>query len=653
MRFLHIIFCLLVSFTFLSAQNLKAEYKSAFKSPNPSVQFINNKLKEARNLIHLNDEKALQIALLALDKAERIGNKNLTGKTENLIGDLYWYSNDYSTASEFYFRALKNFQGTNNRSSIAECYRNIGWIYLGEKNFKMAERYFIRSSRIFKNLNSEHKYMVSLDDLANLYLTEGKYEKALKSSQFSISIAEKSKDLKAIGSTACTIGTIYYRLNKISEAEYYFNYSISTLSSFKNQGYNRCISLIGLSRIKFDNQQYEAALNKSILAEKEAQKGNFNKELSEIFQLIAQVYKKLNKTEKAYEYMERYSRAKDSLLEQNNRDIIKDLENRNKIKEDKLKIQNLVQKGNLDKVKLERERTFKTFLILILILIFVFAIFLIRSFIKKKKANESLSNAYKIIEEKNKDISDSIDYAKHIQQARLPLLENLKNSFKDIFVYNLPRDTVSGDFYWFDKRPDGSIYFVCADCTGHGIPGAFMSMMGIDGFNHAILERNIEKSGDILTHVNQFIKDSLNQEHESAKSKDGMDVALIYINPEKTKLSYSGANRPIYIVRGEKLIELKPNKLSIGGNHLSNYSFSEEVVDLQTGDSVYLFTDGYPDQFGGENGKKFMAKKLKDLFIEHHSKPMFEQAQLIEKSFNNWMGENAQIDDVLVVGIQI
>lgn len=645
---------LLISLNFSYCQTSSSKNSSSkdivFKDDR---NYIIEKLKEAERLEQTNDDNSLKVALDGYERAKRIKDNNLIGKAENLIGNIYWYSGDYSIASEFYFRALKSFEKTNNREYIAECYRNIGWIYLGQKNFDKAEEYMIRSSRTYKNLNLEHQYMVSLDDLGNLYLTKGDLKKALYCCELSIEIAEKSDENNSLGTTCGTSGSIYLKLKEYDKAEESFLKSIVILSEYSTNGYNVCLSNIGIANVYFQKKNFTKALFHVNNAIELAKKGNYNSELAEAYLLSSQIHKELNKFDKAYEMSMLYSSTKDSLHELNNRDYIKELENKHKLEQDRLHIQNLEQKGKLDKSNLEREQTFKVFLIVIIVLIFIFGIFLVRSIVIKKRANKSLSEAYTIIEEKNKDISDSIDYAKHIQHARLPLIENLKNGFSDVFVYYVPRDIVSGDFYWYDKRPDGSIYFVCADCTGHGIPGAFMSMMGIDGFNYAILERAIYNSGDILTHVNQFIKDSLNQEHESTKSKDGMDAAIISLNPEKTELTYSGANRPMYLIRNEELIEFKPNKLSIGGNHLSEYQFSSEKIATTTGDCIYLFSDGYADQFGGENGKKFMTKQLKELLLSIHKKPMSEQEKLIQSTFEKWKINQAQVDDVLVVGIKI
>jgi len=656
-RFEKHLFLILVCFflivsktTCFAVQKNRESNEVVFKD---DAYYIEQKLNEAQKLTQLNDDKALKIALSAYERSKRLKNNDLIGTSENIIGNIYWYSGDYSIASEFYFRALKSFEKTNNRANIANSYRNIGWIYLGQKNFKKAEDYFIRSSKSYKKLNLEHEYMISLDDLGNLYLTKGDLMKALQCCKLSYNIAKKRNEKIAAGTTTGTIGSIYLKLKNYEKAKESFETSISILSKYPTQGYNLCLSQIGISKILLYEKKDAEALTYTNSAIDLSRKGNYNSELAEAYLLASKIYKQLNKFDKAYEMSMMYSETKDSLQLMNNRDFIKEIENKHKIEEDRLQIQNLEQKGKLNEANLEREQTFKAFLIVIIVLIFIFGVFLVRSIIIKKKANKSLSEAYLIIEEKNKDISDSIDYAQHIQHARLPLIENLKIGFDDVLVYYVPRDIVSGDFYWYDKRPDGSVYFVCADCTGHGIPGAFMSMIGIDGFNYTILERAIQNTGEILTHVNQFIKDSLNQEHESTKSKDGMDAAIITLNAEKTELNYSGANRPLYLIRNDELIEFKPDKLSIGGNHLSEFQFSQQTIKLEKNDCFYLFSDGYVDQFGGEKGKKFMTKQFKVLLLSIHKKPMAQQEKIIRETFEKWALDHSQVDDVLVVGIKV
>jgi serine phosphatase RsbU (regulator of sigma subunit) len=323
------------------------------------------------------------------------------------------------------------------------------------------------------------------------------------------------------------------------------------------------------------------------------------------------------------------------------------------MKQNEMHIQNLEQKQKLNQAELSKERSFKLYLIIILLLAIVLTVIAYRSFLNKKKDNQALSIAYAEIETINKDISDSINYALNIQHARLPQKEKLKESFADCFVIYMPRDNVSGDFFWHNKNEDGKNVFAIADCTGHGIPGAFMSMMGIDGFNYAILEKRIDRPGEILTLVNRFIKDSLNQDHDAALSKDGMDVALCTFSADFSAVHYAGANRPLWINRNGEILEFKAQKLSIGGNHHGNYTFSDETISLQKGDLIYLFSDGYVDQFGGIKGKKFMSKQLKDALSKLSDLSCEQQEKELLRLFHEWKGNLAQVDDVVLVGIRV
>lgn len=615
--------------------------------------YVFKKFEEAEELAKKNDTRALKNALEVYEQAKSEKNHNLIGKTENLIGNIYWYSSNYPVASDYYYRALKSFEKTKNKEKIAECYRNIGWIYLGQNNYGKAENYFKRSAKTYQGLHLERDYMLIMNDLGSLHLANNDFNQALYYCQLSTEIAEKLKEKTSIGTNYSTIGSIYLQLKNYDKAEEYFTKSISMLESSDVRDYNTAISQIGLANVYFEKEKYSIGLVHAKNAIQITEQGGYILELSEAYLINSKILSKLKQFDKAYEMSILYTKMKDSLHDSNNQDFLKQIENNYKIEEDRLKIQNLEQEGKLNNARLQREQSFKLFLIVILLLIFIFTVFLVRSIIRKKKANHSLTLAYSIIEEKNKDISDSIDYAQHIQQARLPLIENLKKEFNEIFVYYCPRDIVSGDFYWFDARPDGSAYFVCADCTGHGIPGAFMSMIGIDGFNYAILEKNILHTGEILTHVNRFIIESLNQEHESTKSTDGMDAAIIALNPERDTISFSGANRPIFLIRNNELMEFKPNKMSIGGNRLNKFHFEQQSIPVQQNDCIYLFTDGFADQFGGAKNKKFMIKKLKDLLLTIHQFPMQQQNEKITKAFNDWKGNQAQVDDVLVVGIRI
>ena len=273
-----------------------------------------------------------------------------------------------------------------------------------------------------------------------------------------------------------------------------------------------------------------------------------------------------------------------------------------------------------------------------------------------------IKEAEGIIREKNKDITDSIIYAKKIQESILPQLNILHTQFSNSFVFYQPKDIVSGDFYWFTLAGDSKqttnetqlpyLIIAAADCTGHGVPGAFMSMVGTNLLSHIVLEGEIKKPSDALTELDRRIKKALKQEDEQTESRDGMDIALCSINKEKHILHYAGANRPLLIIRDRKLIEYTPTKLPIGGRHTEDKFFQNHTIELCKGDCIYMFTDGYCDQFGGPNGKKFMKKKFYELLLNVSSENMQKQKNIIDEAINNWKGLMEQTDDMLVIGIK-
>jgi PAS domain S-box-containing protein len=285
---------------------------------------------------------------------------------------------------------------------------------------------------------------------------------------------------------------------------------------------------------------------------------------------------------------------------------------------------------------------------------------------ERLKLESEIREQSKIIEEKNKDITDSINYAKQIQGSVLLNKEALKELFTESFIYFSPRDIVSGDFYWFDsvmanngiKEDREATNLLCvaaADCTGHGVPGAFMSIIGNNLLTQTSTHPQVNSPGQALDFVNAEIKKILNNQSDDEHSlRDGMDIALIAVERNTKRLHYAGANNPIYIIRKHELIELKPDKFPITASlDQEEVHFTDKSFDLEVNDCVYLFTDGYADQFGGDKGKKFMYKRMKELFVEIVDLPMKEQKQIIEKTFLEWKGKSEQIDDVLVIGLKI
>ncbi len=293
-----------------------------------------------------------------------------------------------------------------------------------------------------------------------------------------------------------------------------------------------------------------------------------------------------------------------------------------------------------------------------------------RDITQRIRLEKEIQEQQKIIEEKNKDITDSIEYSKRIQRAIFMDKKKLREYAPESFVFFKPKDIVSGDFYWFTnvesmeevRLPDGSViqkpnsFFVVAavDCTGHGVPGAFMSIIGNSLLNKTIKNTDVNSPSEALNYLNVELKKALNNKADENPIRDGMDVALFTISLREMKLDFAGANNPLYIVRNNTLIELKAHKQPITASNDSHPKpFVNQTFDIQKGDCIYIFTDGYADQFGGPKGKKFMYKKFKELLASLQDNSMEEQEKILYNTFKDWKGKLEQVDDVLVIGVKI
>jgi len=251
-----------------------------------------------------------------------------------------------------------------------------------------------------------------------------------------------------------------------------------------------------------------------------------------------------------------------------------------------------------------------------------------------------------------KDVTDSIVYAKRLQNTILPSPEKVKRICPNSMVLYKPKDIVSGDFYWFEEINDKSLFAV-VDCTGHGVPGAFMSILGSNGLNSALGEAKLDKPAEILDFLNKSIHDSLHKNDEGNEVRDGMDVAICSIDYKTLTLEYSGANNPLYVIRDGEYLITKPNKMAIGSFAPGQSSFTNHKVQLKKGDTVYIFSDGYPDQFGGPRGRKLMYNNFRDYLLQAKNEKIDDQAEFLNQKLVAWQGKMDQIDDILLIGLKI
>jgi len=329
------------------------------------------------------------------------------------------------------------------------------------------------------------------------------------------------------------------------------------------------------------------------------------------------------------------------------------------------------KKINQQLAKIEQQQLILYLSIVFILLFAGLGYFIYRSYKIKKQANIALEQKNVLIEKQNieiteqrdvareqrdriavqkKEIMDSIIYARRIQKAILPNIEMIKESLQHFFILFKPRDIVSGDFYW-ESRVDDEIIVIAADCTGHGVPGAFMSMLGVTFLNEIVNSKKITQPGKILDLLRDKVIHSLNQKHDNPL-RDGMDISVVNYNFSTKQIRFAGANNPLFLIHDGELSEIKADKMPIA-LYDKMVSFSNKEVELHDGDCLYIFSDGYVDQFGGPKDKKFMKKRFKNLLLENYQRPMEEQKELLEKAYNDWKGDGEQVDDVLVIGLMI
>ncbi len=365
------------------------------------------------------------------------------------------------------------------------------------------------------------------------------------------------------------------------------------------------------------------------------------------------IYEKNMEYPKAITCFKKYIIYKDSSERTGQQGALTELDAKLKFEQEEnaLKVKQ-AEKDALAKQEGEKQALIRNFFMGGFAIMSLFLIAIVRNYRQKQKANKILERQKNEIEIQKKEIQDSINYAQNIQRAVLPETKEIEKHFAEMFVLYKPKDVVSGDFYWFNQT-ENNVLVAAADCTGHGVPGAFMSMIGSYELNNSVLERGILQPSKILSSINGSLKKRLKQNDKQTTNKDGMDIVLCSFDLKNLQLQYAGANRPLFIIRNNEPITIAPTKSAIGGYTSDEFEFINNNFPLQKGDCIYLYTDGYSDQFGGEKNKKLTTKSFKALLLSNASKPLKEQSQLLDDYFYNWKGKYDQLDDVLVIGIKI
>jgi serine phosphatase RsbU (regulator of sigma subunit) len=606
-------------------------------------------------------KKSIKSYKAALHIFESLKNDAGIANVLGNIGNAYKAEGNYQEALNSYFKALKINEklGVSNGPVLS----NIGNIFADMDNRKKAKIYFKKSIDVFKAEKNDYYVAWGYDNLASVYFDEGNIEVAIDYYKKAEVIHREQEDLEGIGNVFHAYGNIYYAKKELDEAVKNYDSAARYFKEIElNYEYAKVYIDRGMLEWQRENKAEAAKLFEKAYAEKEYFAYDF--ELAELYKVMAMAADWNGNFKQAFEFQKMHGDVRDSLFKTELTREIAEKEAKYQNEKKQKEIQKLKDQKKLDDLKSEKDRQrsndMLNFAFVGGFLLLITVIVLIRSNRMKQKNNHLLHtqnteiiHQKEIIEEKNKDITDSINYAKSIQQAILPDNATVKSCVGDSFILFMPRDIVSGDFYWMHKNENGDLYFAVADCTGHGVPGAFMSMMGNDMLNKIIIDHGISEPGKILSELNNEVKKALAKNSSADTMRDGMDIALCKMNGSRTHLTYATAMRSVYKFGKNVLDECKGDKNPIGGNTEFNFEFGTHVISLEKGDALYLSTDGFADQFGGSDGKKFMTKNMKELIISVNGNSMEQQYTVFKNAFLGWKGSYEQVDDVTVFGVRV
>lgn len=598
-----------------------------------------------------------------LTKKEREYFYRIKGITSNNLGLALYYKGDFLKALEYLQNAQVISEDLKDTVRLASSINNIGMIYKQTGQFEKALNNYRRSMELDgKDPASKATY---LNNIGLCYSDMGDTASALDNYRESIYYAEQVGDSLGMANTLCNIALIYFYKKDIPHSIALYENAIKIYESLGDKN-GMAYALIAIGKalsLNGDPVQGEKKCLSALVLAEESRSLIRKKECSDC---LYRVYKKMGKTDKALEHHEKYLMYNDSINEQEKEKELYNLDykfayERKQIAdslayENKRQIELLQHKTELQNTKRKQYVLYAGIGILLL-----FGAVVFRGYRNKKKDHRIIAIQKKevemqkvLVEEKNKEITDSINYAKRIQDAILPDQEIFNDFFSGSFIFYQPKDIVAGDFYWME-RAGNSIIFAVADCTGHGVPGAMVSVVCHNALNRAVKEFGLTESNRILDKTRELVIETFEKETVSATRdviRDGMDIALCVYNPESGEMHYSGANNSIYLIRNNELHEFGSDKQPIG-KYAAEKPFSKHQIQLLKGDHIYLFTDGFADQFGGKEGKKFKYKQLKQELLSQTSMSMQEQCNQLRTTFTRWKGAYEQVDDVCIMGIRI
>jgi serine phosphatase RsbU (regulator of sigma subunit)/tetratricopeptide (TPR) repeat protein len=577
-----------------------------------------------------NYPKAIESLNKSLKIAEDMQNLRGIANANNNLGNSYRRLEEQDKAIEYYEKGVIYWKKIDDQHGLAITYNNLGLSYSEKKLYDKAKPFLKESKRLFLEMNDKSGLGLVNHNIGQLFIWQNQYDSALFYFQTSLEFYYEVGNKGQISSNLRNISFIYFKdaLNLKKSG------NITEYKKKLKEAHEFSVQAVDFSETSSSLEDLRLSLEQLYLIQKEEQE--YTEALFTLEKFIAQSYladslenRKLF-LEQSYkaEYNAKYER--DSLLH--------------------------MEEQKLNQVNLEKEQIQKYSLYGGLILMLIFIAFIYNRFKITNRQKNIIEEQKDLVEEKQKEILDSINYAKRIQNAILPSQRVVTNLLPEHFILYLPKDIVAGDFYWMESVSDKSIpknnavLFAAADCTGHGVPGAMVSVVCNNSLNRSVREYGLTDPGKILDKTREIVVQEFEKSDEDVK--DGMDISLCSLSLDRMTLSWAGANNPLWIIRNSELMEFKPDKQPIG--KIENpKSFTTHTIQLQKGDSIYIFTDGLQDQFGGEKGKKFKASNLKEILLSIQQQPLPNQKDILKEAFITWKGKLEQVDDVCVIGLTV
>ncbi|MBN8693218.1 MAG: tetratricopeptide repeat protein [Bacteroidetes bacterium] len=623
--------------------------KSVFEQQQDRHIEINDSLFRKGNLkLQFNYLENLRI------KAVEINSPRLIAVIDISYGNLYLETGNYYRALEAFQNAIKLFEAENSYSGVNSARANIGNTYYYMGNLEKALDYYKKAIEDYKKIKdikpeTEGKLANLYNNLGIIYASKKDYLYGKIYFDLALNLWHKQKDTISIAYIYNNYASVYMEQNKVDSAFYYFTKAKDLKLRHGNQS-DMVDAYNNLCDFYQRTNNNAKALEMAKLAESFLNKSEFTADNRVTYTNLSNLYAKTGDVKNELKYIKLLNVVKDTLDKRSESDNISRLELKNDFDKihlaDSLKNQEEIR---LKDLKISQKKNQSYFLILALVLTFLVLGLIYSRFKVTSKQKKIIEEQKEIVELKNKEITDSINYASRLQGAILPSETVFKEVFSECFILFKPKDIVSGDFYFFEKKGQ-DVFIAAADCTGHGVPGAMLSIACYNALQKAIFELNLNNTGSILDAVKDIVISNFNKSDNQIK--DGMDISLLKIDLANKQIQWTGANNRLIYVQDKFLNELKPDRKPVGVSENST-PFTSHTIPYQKETVFYLFTDGLTDQFGGPNQKKLTIAKVRQLIEDVKSRPLNEQSNYFKSELAEWQGSHEQTDDITMVAIKI